>query len=65
MLQIGVISVNSEGELEINHTKKKLSKTKFTNSEIKECLNKAEHVARWFASTGKVDTIYCCLGVRP
>ena len=41
------------------------SKTKFIDSEVSDCLNKAEHVARWFASAGKVETIYFCLGVRP
>ena len=65
LLQTGLIMITDMGEIERNITTTALSKTRFTDSEVKECLVKAEHVARWFASAGKVETIYFCLGVRP
>lgn len=65
LLQTGVILLNEEAELEISPETKGLSKNKFVDSEIKECLTKSEHVGRWFANTGKVETIFIGLGVRP
>ncbi len=53
------------GDLEISPTSKNLSKTKYTDSEISDCLNKSEHIAKWFALAGKTETIYIELGVRP
>ena len=38
---------------------------KFVDDEISECLKKGEHIAKWFATAGKVETIYIELGVRP
>ena len=40
-------------------------KIKFVDDEISECLKKGEHIAKWFATAGKVETIYIELGVRP
>ena len=65
LLQTGKIVLTPNGELEIVPTSRTLSKTKYADSEVKECLIKAEHVARWFASAGKTETIYIALGVRP
>ena len=65
LLQTGKIFLNSNGELEILPTSRALSKTKFTDGEIADCLKKGEHIAKWFATTGKVETIYIMLGVRP
>lgn len=65
LLQTEKIILTSNGELEIAPGSRALSKTKYIDSEISECLLKSEHVARWFASTGKVETIYIALGVRP
>ena len=65
LLQTGKILLTPNGELEIVPTSRTLSKTKYVDSEVKECLIKAEHVARWFASAGKTETIYIVLGVRP
>ena len=65
LLQTEKIQLTKSGELEISQTSKILSKTKFVDDEISECLKKAEHVARWFAEAGKVETIYIELGVRP
>ena len=65
LLQTGKIALTPNGELEIIPTSRALSKKKYADSEVKECLIKAEHVARWFASAGKIETIYIALGVRP
>lgn len=65
LLQAGKILLTPNGELEIVSTSHTLSKTKYSDSEVKECLIKAEHVARWFALAGKTETIYIALGVRP
>lgn len=65
LLQSGIIQITQSGELSIITTQRSLSKSRFVDSEISECITKSEHVARWFASTGKVETIYIGLGVRP
>lgn len=65
LLQSGLIQLTNNAELEISKTIRPLSKTKFTNDEVKECIVKGEHVAKWFAGAGKVETIYISLGVRP
>lgn len=65
LLQSKYVELTTNGELDIVKTLKSLSKTKFTDAEIKECLNKSEHIAKWFAAAGKVETIYISLGVRP
>ena len=51
--------------LEYSREIKPLNKTLYVDEEISECIKKAEHVARWFVSAGKVENIYVCLGVRP
>lgn len=65
LLQTGKILLTPTGELEISPTSKTLSKTKYVDDEVSECLKKGEHVAKWFATAGKVETIYIELGVRP
>ena len=65
LLQTGKVRLNADGELDIFPTARTLSKTKYADSEVKECIVKAEHVAKWFASAGKIETIYIVLGVRP
>lgn len=65
LLQSGIIQITKSGELSIAKTQRPLSKTRFVDSEISECIAKSEHVARWFANTGKIETIYIGLGVRP
>ena len=65
LLQTGKVGLTQNGELELSHTSKALSRTKFIDDEISECINKSEHVAKWFATAGKVETIYIELGVRP
>ncbi len=65
LIHTGYIIVTPSGELELVGQKKKLSKTRFTDKEVQECLKKSEHIAKWFAVTGKVETIYISLGVKP
>lgn len=65
LLQTGKILLTANGELEISPASRALSKTKYVDDEISECLTKGEHIARWFATAGKVETIYIELGVRP
>ena len=45
----------------------KTIKTKVENMdhEIKECLVKARHVGRWFASAGTAENIFSAWGIRP
>lgn len=65
LLQAGLLQLTNNGELEVVQTIKALSKTKYTNDEIKDCISKSEHIAKWFATAGKAETIYICLGVKP
>lgn len=65
LLQSEMIYITKDAELQINHTIKSMSKTKFVNDEIKECINKSELVGKWFAIAGSTETIYISLGVRP
>ena len=63
--QTGKLVLTPNAELEVSPTSRSLSKTKYVDSEIAECLLKCEHIARWFATAGKVENIYIELGVRP
>ena len=65
LLQTGKIFLTPNGELEISSTSKTLSITKFVDEEISQCLQKCGHIARWFATSGRVETIYVVFGVRP
>lgn len=65
LLQTKRIVLTLNGDLEIPANTRVLSKTKFVDDEISECIKKSEHIAKWFAETGKVETIYIELGVRP
>ncbi|MBB6624814.1 hypothetical protein H7E67_15340 [Clostridium gasigenes] len=65
LMQSGIVTLNNNAELEIAEAFKYLSKTKYTNEEIKECINKSISVAKWFAKAGTVETIYTSWGIRP
>lgn len=65
LLQTGKLVLTSDAELVISPVSHSLSKTKYVDPEISECLLKCEHIARWFAAAGKVENIYIELGVRP
>jgi hypothetical protein len=57
--------LTANAELNVTTTKPTLSKTRFTDDEVKECIAKSEHIAKWFARTGKPEIIYISMGVRP
>ena len=63
LLQTNCIKINDKAELESKN--KTMSKTQFTDDEIQDCIKKSEHVGRWFARAGTIETIYSCWGVRP
>lgn len=65
LLQTGKLILTPDAELKIYPASRSLSKTKYTDSEISDCLLKCEHIAKWFAATGKVENVYIELGVRP
>ena len=65
LLQSELVQLTNEAGLQVNRTIKAMSKTKFVDDEIKECINKSEHVGKWFAVAGSTETIYISLGVRP
>lgn len=65
LLQTKRVVLTPNGDVEISASTRAMSKTKFVDDEISECIKKSEHIAKWFAGTGKVETIYIELGVRP
>lgn len=65
LFQCNLLKLTNNGEIEVVKTVKALSKTKYSNDEIKECIKKSEHVGKWFAVAGKVETIFIGMGVKP
>lgn len=65
LLQTGKVVLTPSGELDVPANTRTLSKTKYADDEVIECITKSEHIAKWFAGAGKVETIYIELGVRP
>ena len=65
LLHSGVVELDANGMLGIVKGSRHLSKTKYLDQEITECIQKSEHVARWFVGAESVTTIYVSLGVRP
>ena len=65
LLQSELIQLTNEAGVQVNKAIKAMSKTRFVDDEIKECINKSEHVGKWFAMVGSMETIYISLGVRP
>lgn len=64
LLQMKKIIVTENGELKISSSEP-LSKIKYVNKEISQCILKAEHIAKWFINSGTVELIYIGLGVKP
>lgn len=61
-----VLTVDDEGALHAGDAPlKKVASYKTVSDEIKETLNRAEFVGRWFALSGTPVTILTLLGVRP
>lgn len=65
LLQTNMVLITDKADLEINSSTKGLSKGRFVDEEVKQCLNKSEHIGKWFATAGKVETIFIGMGVRP
>lgn len=65
LMQSGIAGLTNNAELELTRLLPSTSASKFVNTEIKECINKSSHVAKWFAKGGTVETIYSSWGVRP
>ncbi len=63
MLQTEYFQLTYEGKLDIGS--KKLSTAKYNDLDVKECLNKAKYVGKWFALNNRVENIYIALGVKP
>lgn len=65
LLCSGVVQLNEFGEIISVSCKHKISDLDCRNEEIKQFVNKAKHVARWFVGAVTTENIYACLGVRP
>jgi hypothetical protein len=65
LLQSKLILFSAEVEIEINYQIKSISQTKFAIDDVVECIRKCQHIGKWFARIGRVETIYITLGVRP
>ena len=65
LFQTNFLMLNVNGEIETVKTQKALSKTKYIDDEVRECILKSGNVAKWFATAGKTETIYISLGVTP
>ena len=64
LLCSGVVQITAFGEFSIIPTIKLREKNPL-DKEIKECIEKTRHVARWFVNAGTTENIYVNLGVRP
>lgn len=65
LMQSGIITLTNNAELELAQLVKSINSSKYTNDEIKDCINKSSSVAKWFAKSGTVETIYVSWGVKP
>ena len=65
LLQNNYLTLTESAGLLVLPAKQIISKTRFSDDEVKMCIRKSEHIARWFAKAGKTETIYVSLGVRP
>jgi len=65
ILRAKIIRISEDGGLSASPESKPLSEKQFAEPEVRECVVKSKHVARWFASAGTVETIYVAWGVRP
>ena len=65
LMQSEIITLTNNAELELAQLVKSINSSKYTNDEIKDCINKSSSVAKWFAKSGTVETIYVSWGVKP
>lgn len=64
LLCSGIAQLTDTGEIIRTPRKRKLSEADYLNEEIKQCIWKSKHVARWFIGAGTTENVYACLGVR-
>ena len=64
LLCSGVIQLSERGEIGITACKK-LRDVSRPNEEIRDCIQKSRHVAKWFIGAGTTQNIYYFLGIRP
>lgn len=65
MLQADYLALTDEGTLKSYKMLSASNKNLCDDDEVKECLRKAQHIARWFSQVGKTENVYVTLGVLP
>ncbi len=61
-----LIGLNSDGELEVTgRLAFGKAEGEWLGSEVRDCINKCEHVARWFFRAGSPAIVFYTLGVCP
>lgn len=61
----GLIHITDNGGFEKRTGAEDINQTSYISAEIKDCVDKAVYIAKWFANAGAIENIYTCLGVRP
>lgn len=66
-LQANFLLINEKGEIEVGSgfmppTEKK---TPLFTEEVRDCIERAGFIGRWFASAGTIATIYAAWGIKP
>ena len=59
------MKINDKALLEAVSVIKQNKVKKLADEEILNCFKKANHLAKWFAHSGTVETIYIHWGIRP
>jgi hypothetical protein len=61
------LSISNEGGLTVGAKRVTVTerRTQFFTSEVRECVERAGFVGRWFSAAGSIATIYSAWGVRP
>lgn len=65
LMQSTLIELDNNACILVSEKSKGLSKTKFINKEISECIRASTAVAKWFSKAGTVENIYINWGIRP
>lgn len=65
LMYCGIVSVSENAEVNIDRLLS-VSKEKYAvDDEIADCILKSKHIARWFAKSGSLESIYVMWGVKP
>lgn len=65
LLNAGMVKMKDNALLETTSVIKQNKVRKLADEEILNCFKKAKHLAKWFAHSGTVETIYIHWGIRP